>query len=431
MFQLLLSFSAAKTVADVAPPYQLDKNGKIGLWEYSGATVPTDEGIIVVPPLQHRKGCLWTDVEIPSDTMWLINYTLQIPRVEGGQFGFWFISKYGAQGNLAGGPQKFDGIAILAQVAQKEDGKFGFYLNYFENDGTKAINPEDISKNGVFVDFSRRAPFQISIQFLKNKIGVYSPMHTINKGIILEAFLKRDISQNYIGMTAQTDYYTMRLDLLDIKFDVNLKTAARHSATMKTSPHSAKYQPSVSRHLRNSNYNLTLKEADEFEKNQGIVNDEKNIYQLLDVIEEINKANFDVASFSELNAFIRNNILNYTQKWQKRTVKLVERVQNTRDIASSAFNYTHQMMELFRDTMSVSVSKANSKIHDMNALLNEIGARGVDENRELQEMANEVNKHSIGSYLMYAAIAEVVGILILLISAMTCGKNYVYGSLRN
>lgn len=427
MLSIFLSLAASSTVGDITQPYDVDKNGKIGLWEYSGATVPTDDAIILVPPLQHRKGCLWTDAQIPELDTWFINFTLQIPKLEGGQFAIWFNKKYGEQGNLAGGPQQFSGIALVAYAVRDKGGKPVLLFKLYQNNGRQTIDPNDIMNSQVYVDFSRRDPFRISLKFEKKTIKVYTTLSDPRQPIISEQ-IKEDISENYIGITAQTDYAVMLLHLLDIKFDIQLKQTSSHSATMKKTPHNAKYNPSVERNLRNTNYNLTSTELLLAQKETAKV-PEKDVNSLLTVIEEITKANYDVASFSELNSFIRNNILNYTQKWQRRTVKLVERVQNTRDIASAALNYTQQMMEMFRDTMNASLAKTNSKIGDMTNLLNEIGNRGIDENNDLIDLANDVNKKSIVTYLIYAAIGEIVGITILLISATTCCKRRVYGRL--
>jgi hypothetical protein len=403
---------------------RIGDDGKIGLWELGGSSLLQDDMILLVPPIQYRKGCLWTDAEIPSIDVWQMSLTFRISHAEGGSFGVWFVGEYAQEGTFCGGPNVFRGAALVGQVQRTRGHNYGLKLKFIQNTGKDQYNEFDMTPD-AYVEMPSREDFKLTIRFDKGTFKVFDD----GSEPILEKEITVNLKDNYIGISAQNDHLPMKFELHKLQFNLNVRETGdskrkRSMGNKKPSPH---FTPSKIYRLRNPAYNKTIKEIQLQEESNGELTKEVTAEEIFDIIDEVNRANFDVASFSELNAFIRTNIMNYSQKWQRRTVKLVDRVRNTRNVAGAAMNYTTTMMEAFREQMQHTLSKTNEKLIDFYSLFGEIGSRGIDVNNDMQQIADDINNRSIVTWLIYAAVAEIVGIVLLLIAANTCMKSRVYG----
>ena len=432
-FSLLISFIFSATSADLSPPFILGSDNKIGYWELGGNAVLDENLIMLIPPIQNRKGCVWTDVEIPNKDVWEMTFSFQIPHAEGGTFGLWFVNQYAQDGTFCGGPNVFKGAALVGQIVRIRDHGIGLALSFINNNGNKHYKDFDFEPD-IYFDVQRRTPIWITARYDHGYFKFYSNFADESsngeENFLFEKELTVDISDNYIGITAQNERLVMNMNLLSVTFDVTVpqhKLGKRERSMGNRKP-ASQFTPSTVYRLRNPAFNKTIKEIQEQEKSGGIIKEGATVDEIFDIIEEVNRANYDVASFSELNSFIKNNIMNYSQKWQRRTLKLVDRVRNTRNVAGAALNYTTTIMETFRDQMQTTLSKTNEKFADLYSLLGEFGGRGIDVNNDMHQMADDINKRSIVTWLSYAAVAEVIGIVILLISANTCMKKQVYGA---
>ena len=417
MFYLFFNFFSS-TSADLISPFEVDSKGKIGFWELGGSALPYEKYITLSPPIQFSKGCVWTNVQIPSNNNWTIDLNFHIHQTTGGGFGLFFVEKYGMDGNLYGGPNIFKGIALLGSIIQNNDQSFSIALHFLQSKGGSKFNTNNLPKPDYILDFSRRNI--ISLQLIRSKNGflVYGSSKENPKKLnyLFNKNINIDISKNYIGLTAQSDRLINRFDLYSIKFLVNDDIIKNNRPqSMGNSIPSSHYTPETFYRLRNPSFNLTILELLQQESTGGLINGNSSVFDLLTIIDEINNASYDVASYSELNSFIRNNILNYSQKWQQRTLKLIERVQKARNVAGAAFNYTFEIMEVFNSTMKQNLLRTSMKIIDLAELLLDVSENGVDENNELTEMVDDVNKSNLIKILLYGAIIELIGLILLIL----------------
>ena len=432
-FSIFFSFSFSASSADLAAPFSIDAENKIGYWELGGSSVSEENYILLVPPIQNRKGCVWTNVEIPKKDVWEIKVTFQIPHAEGGSFGLWFVSQYAQDGTFCGGPNVFKGAALVGQIVRNRDHGIGLALSFLQSDGHKQFR-DFAAEPDIYFDIHRRTPVWITVRYDNGYFKFYSNFADQTEGgeenFLFEKKINVDISDNYIGFTAQNERLVMNMNLISIEFNINMpnKSTGKRDRSMGNRKPSSQFTPNTIYRLRNPAFNKTIIEIEKQEKDGNAIKEGATANEIFDIIEEINVASFDVASFSELNSFVKNNIMNYSLKWQRRTLRLVDRVRNTRNVAGAALNYTTAIMETFRDQMQTTLSKTNEKFADLYSLLGEFGGRGIDVNNDMHQMVDDINKRSIVTWLAYAAVAEVLGIIILLISANTCMKKHVYGS---
>ena len=116
MLFFLFSLGLSKTIADIEPPIELDSDGTVNLWEFSGSATVYPDSVMLLPPIQFRRGCGWTTVDIPKQSFG-ITFDLVISDGDrGSALGIWMIDKYAQDGPLAGGPSVFNGIGLILSV---------------------------------------------------------------------------------------------------------------------------------------------------------------------------------------------------------------------------------------------------------------------------------------------------------------------------
>jgi len=432
MLFLLIFLSFSETTADLVPPFEIDSNGKIGFWEVGGSAIAYESFITLSTPTQFSKGCVWTNVAFPSINNWSVAFTLHIHQTTGGGFGFFFSDRYAADGTLNGGPNVFKGAALLGNIINMEDNTFGLQLSFIFNKGTVKLSSKELPSPDYVLPFSRKSPISFELKFDNERIRVFA---TTREGSYQYLFDKRitvDLSKSFMGISAQSDRLISRIDLYSVHFQIpeqNSKPNRQNS--MGHSVPSSHYIPEAQTRLRNPAFNRTLVELIRYDESEGNIRTESSAINVLDVINEITTASNDVASFSDLNSFVRNNILNYSQKWQTRTIKLVERVNKARNVAWAAYNFTQDLVIAFNSTMKESLVKTNMKIIDLAELMMDVSEKGVDENNELGDLADDVNRNGIITWLLSAAVAEIIGVVLLVIFLnIPCINRKLIGTLH-
>ena len=112
-FPLFISLIFSRTSENLSPPFVIKSGNKIGYWELGGNSVVNKNLIKLIPPIKNTKGSLWTNASIPKDDTWGITFCFQIPQAESGTFALWFVKNYRENGTFCGGPNVFEGAALV------------------------------------------------------------------------------------------------------------------------------------------------------------------------------------------------------------------------------------------------------------------------------------------------------------------------------
>ncbi|OHT11016.1 Legume-like lectin family protein [Tritrichomonas foetus] len=421
----LLRFILSTTSADLLPPFELSSDRKVGYWEFGGSSIVQQDVIMLAPPVQYNKGYVWTNVEIPTGS-WSITYKLKIHTgTGGGGFGLWFVDKYGASGPLHGGPVSFKGIGILGTLRSSEkDDSYHLHFNILQNNGNDNYGINTLPKANKEIPLDRSQPFYIQLQFSNNQLSAYFSTKEGQKGTeIATTKITANIRDGYIGVTAQSDAYTSRFDLYGVEFELGISTADNaHSGSSKTNTDSSSgsskprqasfgkdapsghYSPEIKNLLRNPVFEKTLRELNTFitenEKNPG----DATPTDVLDIISEMNTASYDVASFKELNSFVTQTLMPYSQKWHTRTLKIIDHVQSARNIMGAAWNYTHEMMDNMNATIKMSSVKTTFKVIDLAELLTSEADAVLEDDSLIGEQSGLVSLLVKGAIVEFAAL---------------------------
>ena len=397
--------------ADLSPPFYPSDNGRIGYWEFSGAAQVNHNSIMLVPPIQFRKGGAWTNVEVPSGD-WSINLQFQITSSDaGGGFGLWIIDKYGANGPLNGGPDHFCGLAILANVINSNS----IQLRVLQSSSPVVDQTSNLPDSVATVNFTENEPFTITAQF-----SGASLILLLRGAEVHRVSVQENLAKLFIGVTAATDQRVARFDLISASFDLDTGGFAeelrKHEKQMQTND--AHYSPNRNLLLRQPAFNLTVTELQNRDFTRG-TRPEATISHLFDIIEELGTAVNGVASYSELSAFIRETLVPYTEKWQRRTMRMVDRVREARDVAGAASNYTRDMVNAFKAELGAEAIRTTEKIYNLESILSDIARGGVDETGELGQLVLGVNKSRVMQFVFFVSAAEFVVLVCFLLFAHT------------
>jgi hypothetical protein len=386
--------------------------GNLGYWQVGGSTQVEHEIIMLAPPIQYHKGHIWTNVQVPTDN-WSLELDFVISESNGGGgFVIWVVDKYGADGPIYGGPSGFLGVGIHARVTQADDESFKLQFRILQN--SNALKPPFLkflpSPLGSF-DCRLGQRFIVRVTFTRDTVGI-----TADKQFIGEAALQGDLSDNYIGITAATEDRVSRIDLVMAQFLVQ-SPLGQHSAPLWEHKPLRNFQPAERAPLRRPYFNRTLVEYEAARAANGEVSSDAPAGTLFDVIDEVNAANFEVASFSELMNFVNDHLAVYGDKWQRRTLKIVERVQHARNVSTAAWNYTNLVMRTFNATLKSSLIKTVGKIELLGETVNESVAHGngVDEGHAIQYLGESVNESPTIRVLMMLAVIELVALILFLL----------------
>lgn len=366
--------------ADLIPPFISLDNKRIGLWTIGGVSLIYNDYIILAPPLQYHRGSIWSSAQIPSGD-WSMQVELSLSEGSGGGgFGIWLIEEYGKEGQLNGGPSEFTGVSIIGERNQSNV-NLTFLSDSFKNSETIKIY------NSKLILF-----FQFSYSFIQ--IATFHPI-TKEFSSIMNISNRYDLSSNFIGITAQSDEYTSLITLQSVTFHINderdsfdainhfmkfediaqnenlyiNQSMKLHRNPPKNVDDLAHFQPKISHRLRNPIFLSTRTEILQMESMNGKFNSFQNIEpakvtHVLNVIDEINKVSFGVASFSDLSNFIDLTIIPYAEKWNKRTQQVIDYVKNSKTVidneCQTAQKFAKEILKLKNQTFILLEKSFNS-----------------------------------------------------------------------
>jgi hypothetical protein len=89
------------------------------------------------------------------------------------------------------------------------------------------------------------------------------------------------------------------------------------------------------------------------------------------LIDEVHGAVFDVASCGSVGRFIREIIGPYAEKWQRRTLRIVDQMQELRENMTTAWDFTGEVMRAFHETLATSSAHMAKKVTTLSELLEE------------------------------------------------------------
>ena len=410
MFPFFILFCCSD-VFDLSPPFNMISGDKMEYWDFSGSTLVLKDKIQIVPPVQFKKGAVWSNLQMPKSA-WSANFEFKYRKGnKGTHFGIWYIDKYNAEGGLIGGPNVYRGFAVICLY--KEDFRHSFLEFYFEqNNGGNSIDINKLNSPFMKMNYTQGATFYVEITVDDRRIII-----SVNENVCFNDELSFDISKNYLGITATTTHYVASLELYSVRFKSLSETDLKKRRVFMNNKNSDSYKPEQFTLYRNPKFEMIHDEKLKMNENKEY---QSTFEHLLQVIQEVYDVTAQVVSFSELNDYITQNIVPYTVKYQQRTLKISDIMRNSLNTVGMGMNYTSQVLISLNKSITENSNKMRTKSSSLVQLFNEI-----DDDFNINEIIKDSGSLLSSSLLIIGLSEFITFILILTFFSTNKGKQWI------
>ncbi|KAH0791632.1 Legume-like lectin family protein [Histomonas meleagridis] len=406
MFTIFFFLSSSGNSENLSPPFEPTEQGDVGYWEVGGSTVIYPDKIMLIPPIQYRQGFLWAKFMSPRGP-WSVSFQIDFGYGnDGGGFNFLINNKFGDYGPIFGGPSKFVGISFIGSLTTNQKTDF-LNLRLIQSTGEKSYTVDNLPDPMVSIAIQKNNPLLIKLEIKNGNISAYiDSVQYISQPLQITPF------DHFIGLTASSDTYFTEIYLHQISIEAQKLSMHNHTLGDHKNQRSIDHDRITS--YRNPIFNNTVSELQKLHSiNPKGLSDvtettDASVDKVLNVIDEINEVTFDIPSFSELTGFVQDNLMTTVRRWQRRTLKIVERAQDARNVAGSAIESTEEVLDFFNYTLRSKVFKTNEQIMEFQELLVQLALDGIDEGDVMSKMADRVNKSSAIRIVVLGSIIELL-----------------------
>jgi hypothetical protein len=212
--------------------------------------------------------------------------------------------------------------------------------------------------------------------------------------------------------------YFTKISLLSVRFSAatDFDVVEQINVNLTTSPH-IQYQ--IKQKLRSPRFELLNTETEKLGKGVAL---DTNFSTVLQAVDEVMRGAFDVASFRELNKFLRYNLQSYAQKWQQRAIKVVLYGVFVNNAVSELLQRNQRMFKFFNESIGRAGNQARESIVDLGEMLKTLRATVEQErNVMVEEAKNQVVAY--GLILGFLVELGLVGITMLFVHCKTATRR--------
>lgn len=401
MFVYVMLCARCAQSPDLLSPFEADADGNVGAWQCNGGAVVSASHIMLSPPVKFSRGGAWTGAVLPEDG-WAAKVELSFDEIGGGGFGIWVIDNYGDAGALCGGPTRFRGIGLIGRM-KHENGFLMADLNLLENNGNVDFgNVQHMKADTSFIVSENKHVF-IELSFRNGMMNVSVDNSNLGKlRLKMERKISLSISNFYFGITSQSEKSPTKFDLYSVQFRANRGvTGNRKDMIMKVVDKNGHFQPVLEKGFRNEKLNKLI---EPFSGNP-------TCDDVLGAIEEVNEVNSKVATFKDVNNFVINDIVPYSQKWEKRTVRAVQNTKELRNVVETANKITKKIIESFNETLISEFSRTKRKINNLEKLILDFDGKDINQNGTNHGTSSDIPKFETQYHIIFFMSIELLILL--------------------
>jgi len=131
---------------------------------------------------------------------------------------------------------------------------------------------------------------------------------------------------------------------------------------------------------------------------------------VLMVCDEFTEVLSGVATYTDLNTFVRKTLIPYAQGWQRRAFKIVESVAAAKGVLSAALNRTEALVVVFNNSVAEMLEKTDRKIVRLADLLadDDPAELGID----MEEIARVAEQPVYVRLMKAVALGEVAAVVL-------------------
>jgi hypothetical protein len=402
----LLSTVAQAIPPALIPPFQTDIDGNVDDWIFSGFSLIKSHEIVLAPPLAGHRGGAWLSTPVKNNAFTHeVSLTLSC-FAGGGSFGLWLTAHFGSDGEICGGPRSFRGVAVLGRVVVDEN-----QTQYVQLSAV-AGNNDDIARVSaspfvVFPVVGDEVNLTVRVASKDGRNFVFAA-RTSPKWAAKDEILHPNPPRNFfIGVTAQNLKFFTKVALRSARFSNSTEFSEEDAvyARLNSDPH-----VDFPRNERLQSYRF-----DVVEKEIQRISDhvpESNFSQVLHVIDELNAAAYDVASFKELNRFLQYNLQPYAEKWQKRSIKVFLYTVFMSNSVTRLLERNKALFRRFNTSAQLVTSRSRQNMEDLGKVIQDAADQS---NAEYEYFVEELTAHIVSQGLIIGGIVEVLVVVVLFV----------------
>ncbi|KAH0791791.1 Legume-like lectin family protein [Histomonas meleagridis] len=418
MFYFLCFFrSIGCSIVDLVPPFSPDENS-VGEWKLFGHSIATEDRIVLVPPIQHRIGSLWTNAEFPA-TGWSILFNIKIiqPQFHGG-FCIWYNKKLIPKGPFYGGPPKLDGIAIIGDISERDYERV-LEIHMIQSSGSDdlftAVLPEPCVTYGLA---DEEVSITLKLSLKKGEVLLYGGEAPDMLTLIDQQELQTDVTHNYIGISASTGEFASGIEIDSIiaqvnpriKQDQSKSKTKREVTNMNYDSYDFQKSPNeIFRTVKLNYFTSDIQKANDNNYDTSLFAN-TNRERVFDSIEVLLEVVSTLAKQNDLVNFVENSIGNFSSKWAKRKVKLINSIPEMNHSVSNTCNQTDEMVRVFKETVHDVLTRSTQKAISLGDIVSDMNGYEVG----VDDSVTSVGFSTFIQLLLFVAILESLFVVVLL-----------------
>jgi hypothetical protein len=405
MLSLLFAICSSSSPA-LIPPFQVDIDGNVDDWIFSGFSLVKSNEIVLAPPLPGHRGGAWLSTPLLSKP-----FTHEVALTlscfaSGGAFGVWLAAHFGSDGEICGGPRSFRGIAVLGRVVVDENRTQYIQLTALpgNNDDLASVTATPFA---VFPVLHDEVNLTIRVSSKDGRSFVVVARTTPKWGGKTEILHSNPPNQFFLGITAQNLKFFTKTALRSVRFSNATTFNEEDAVYTKLNPDPHVSFPQTGR-LQSHRFELV-------EEEMGRISDaipESNFSQLLRVIDELNGAAYDVASFKELNRFLQYSLQPYAEKWQRRSIKVILYTVFMSNSVSKLLERNKALFRKFNTSAELVTSRSRQNMEDLAKVIQDAADQS---NAEYDFFVEEMTAHVVAKGLIIGAVIEVLVVFALFV----------------
>jgi hypothetical protein len=388
------------------PPFQTDIDGNVDDWIFSGFSLVKSHEIILVPPLPGYRGGAWLSTPV-INTAFTHEVALTLSSFSGGgSFALWLAAHCGSDGEICGGPRSFRGVAVLGKLVVDDAQTLYIQLS------AVAGNNDDIAQISttpfvVFPVLQEEVNLTIRVASKDGHNFLFAARTSPKWAGKTEILHSNPPPHFFVGVTAQNLKFFTKTSLRSARFSNSTAFNEDEVVYPQLNPDPRIDFPRDER-LHSHRFDVLEKEINRISDQIP----ESNFSQLLRVIDELNAAAYDVASFKELNRFLQYNLQPYAEKWQKRSIKVFL---YTVFMTNSVTRLLERNKALFRRLNASAELVSLQSRQNMEDLGKVIQDAADQSNAEYEYFVEAMTAHVVSKGLIIGGIVEVVVVVVLFV----------------
>ena len=367
------------SLIDVFPPMYLEENGTIHTWSLFGKARVYEDYIQLVPKIKRAKGAMWTNAVLPP-TNWTVAFDLVFENPnEDFSFGIFYTQEASSDRSFHGGPSRFAGMAVLGKFWRHDNKYVYFDINSVQSDGKLDMRTFPLRRPDARFKFEDSISFGIQIAFVNEKIIVlFDKMDGSDPITISQEEQLLNYTNFYLGIAGKNTGFASSMNIYQIQcYGISDKV---HSMSNFASPDgpapfgidddyvykNAAFKEITKAKIIGDKFNYDPKANGMFEGT--------NSDTVLTAIDELVRANFDVASYNDINTNISNSLSKAVQNLSKRINKVVKSINavnsslglNYLQTKSAIDNFNSSLHSVFQEILQVSFNATSELMAEDN-----------------------------------------------------------------